>query len=285
MPQKDTPTPFRLAIVQMRVDGGQKARNLARAEQRIVEAAANAAKVVLLPEALTLGWTHPSAREQADPIPEGESCRRLSECAKRYDVYVCAGLVESSRDGIFNAAVLLGPTGELLVHHRKINELEIGHADYQLGDRLQVVTTPWARFGVMICADAFARGQVISRALGLMGADVILSPCAWAVPATHDNAREPYGKLWLDNYGAVARDFQLWIVGASNVGQLEAGPWAGHLCIGCSLLVGPDGKQVLRGPYGADADAILYADVTPKARPAQGDGWVKFWAANSEAGV
>jgi predicted amidohydrolase len=172
---------------------------------------------------------------------------------------------------------LFGPKGDLLLHHRKINELEIGHACYDLGDRLQVVQTPAAVFGLMICADAFARGQVVSRSLGLMGAEVILSPCAWAVPVEHDNVREPYGKLWLDNYGPVSRDFQLWIAGASNVGPLDAGPWAGRQCIGCSLLVGPDGKQVLMGPYGREADVILYAEVTPAKRPAQGDGWEKLW--------
>jgi predicted amidohydrolase len=269
---------FRLAMVQMRVDGGAKETNLARAEARIAEAAQHGAQVVLLPEAFTLGWTHPSSRAGADPIPEGESCRRLSDCAKRHRVHVCAGLVEATAEGVFNAAVLLGPEGELLLHHRKINELEIGHACYDLGDRLQVVKTPLAVFGVMICADAFARGQIISRTLGLMGAEVIVSPCAWAVPADHDNAREPYGKLWLDNYGPVARDFQLWIAGTSSVGSLTAGPWAGRHCIGCSLLVGPDGKQVFMGPYGCEAETILYAQITPSNRPAQGDGWEKVWA-------
>ena len=96
----------------------------------------------------------------------------------------------------------------------------------------------------------------------MMGAKVILSPCAWAVPADHDNYREPYGQLWLDNYCPVARDFRIWIAGASNVGPLTAGPWAGHKCIGCSLLVGPDGQQVLMGPYGEEADIVLYAQLT-----------------------
>ena len=269
--------PFRLAMVQMRVDGGCKEKNLRRAEERIAEAAGQGAQVVLLPEALTLGWTHPSSREEAEPIPAGESCRRLSELACRHRVYICAGLIESSRRQVFNAAVLLSPAGELLVHHRKINELELGHTCYDLGDRLQVAKTSLAVFGVMICADGFARGQVISRTLGLMGAEVILSPCAWAVPADHDNTREPYGRLWRDNYGPVARDFRLWIAGASNVGQLTAGPWAGRSCIGCSLLVGPDGKQELMGPYGAEADAILYAEIHPTTRPAQGDGWEGLW--------
>jgi predicted amidohydrolase len=252
---------FRLALVQMRVDGGQRAANVARAEERIAEAARRGAQVVLLPEAFTLGWTHPSAASEAEPIPEGEVFRRLCQCARRHSVYLCAGLVEQSGPKVFNAAVLLGPDGRLLLHHRKIHELEIAHDCYALGDRLHVAATPLGTFGLMICADGFAPGQVLARSLGLMGADLILSPCAWAVPADHDQAREPYGRLWLDNHGAVARDYALWIAGTSSVGWITAGPWSGRKCIGCSLLVGPDGRQVLMGPYGVDADVVLHHDV------------------------
>jgi predicted amidohydrolase len=125
--------------------------------------------------------------------------------------------------------------------------------------------------GVMICADAFARNQVVARTLALMGAEVILSPCAWAVPAEHDNAREPYGQLWLDNYCPVAGDFGVWIAGCSNVGGITDGPWRGRKCIGSSLVVGADGKVKLRGPYGVDAETMLRVTVTP-ARRARGDG-------------
>ena len=135
----------------------------------------------------------------------------------------------------------------------------------------------------MICADAFARGQVVSRTLGLMGADIILSPCAWAVPADHDNAKEPYGQLWLDNYCPVARDFRLWIVGVSNVGRLDDGPWKGRKCIGCSLVVGPDGGKVLMGPYGAGAEAMLYTDINLEPRSARGDAWERLWNAEQDS--
>lgn len=269
---------FKLALAQMRVEGGAKAANLRRAQTMIANAAAAGAQVVVLPEALPVGWTHSAARELADPIPEGESCRLLRQAARRHRLFVCAGLVERAGRQLFNAAVLLSPTGHLLVHHRKINELEIGQHLYALGDRLQVARTALGCFGVMICADAFARGQVISRSLGLMGAEVILSPCAWAVPADHDNARQPYGQLWLDNYCPVARDFRLWIAGVSNVGWLTDGPWAGRKCIGCSLVVNPAGQPVLRGPYGPDAEALLVVEVTPQPRPAQGTGWDRVWA-------
>ncbi len=268
---------FRLALVQMRVTGGRKPENLAHAEARITEGARAGAQVILLPEALNLGWTDPSSAREAELIPDGESCRRLSELARQHAVYVCAGLIERNGGRVFNSAVLLGPDGRLLLHHHKINELEIGQPYYSLGDHLSVAPTPLGTFGLMICADAFARDQVIARSLALMGADVILSPCAWAVPADHDNTREPYGRLWRDNYGPVARDFSIWIAGASSVGWIAAGPWAGRKCIGCSLIVGPDGQPVQMGPYGVDADVLLYADVQPLPRPAQGDGWVQHW--------
>jgi predicted amidohydrolase len=250
-----------LAMVQMRVDGGRKAANLARAEERISEAALQGAEVIVLPEAMPLGWTHPSAKDLADPIPGGESCERLRAAARRHRVYVCSGLVERAGDRIYNTAVLIDPSGEQLILHRKIHELDFAQDLYARGDRLQVADTPFGRIGVMICADGFAPGQVIGRALALMGARVILSPCAWAVPADHDNSREPYGTLWIDNYGLIARRFGIWIAGASNVGPITAGPWQGRKCIGNSLLIGPDGRPVVTGPYGEEAETILIARV------------------------
>jgi hypothetical protein len=106
-----------------------------------------------------------------------------------------------------------------------------------------------------------------------MGAQVILSPCAWAVAADHDNDREPYGGLWRGCYGPVAKDFHLWIAGVSNVGWLTAGPWEGRQCIGSSLVIGPTGEAVLQGPFGRDAETILYVDIDPPVRPARGCGW------------
>lgn len=247
----------------MRVEGGCKEANLRRATDRIAEAVGQRAQVVVLPEAMNLGWTHPYARTSADEIPGGLSCEMLCQAARRHRVYVCAGLAERAGDKLFNSAILIEPGGKVILHHRKLNELDIGRELYAIGDRLGVAPTPFGTFGVMICSDAFAPGQVISRTLGLMGADIILSPCAWAVPAEHDNQQEPYGKLWLDNYCPVARDFGLWIFGVSNVGWLTDGPWKGRKCIGCSLAIGPGGKQVVMGPYGEAAETILYVDIGP----------------------
>lgn len=267
---------FKLALIQMRVEGGQPDQNLARAIGLIAAAAISGAQVILLPEAFTLGWTHPSALELAEAIPQGLSCRALMAAAVQHNVYICAGLIERNGETIFNSAVLIDPQGQVVLLHRKLNELELAHHLYAQGDHLGVVKTPLGTFGLMICSDAFAPTQVISRTLGMMGADVILSPSSWAVPAEHDNSDTPYGSLWLEHYGAVARDFKIWIAGVSNVGWLRAGPWSGQQCIGCSMVISPSGEPALIGAYGVDAEGILYADIEPLARPARGTGWANL---------
>jgi predicted amidohydrolase len=272
---------FKLALVQMQVAGGRKEANLKRAGAMIAKAAAGGADVILLPEAMNLGWTHPSSPQEADPVPDGRTCAVLRAAARQHQCYVCSGLVERDGEKVFNSAVLINPRGEVLLLHRKLNELEIGHSYYDQGDRLGVVHTPVGTLGVMICADGFAHGQVISRALGYMGAQVVLSPSAWAVPADHDNQKEPYGALWRQCYQPVAKDFRLWIAGASNVGWLTAGPWEGWKCIGCSLVVGPTGEVILQGPYGAEVETILHVEVEPWPRPARGCGWEAYWSQSS----
>lgn len=269
---------FKLALIQMRVLGGRKEDNLRHAQALIARAARSGASVIVLPEAMTLGWTDRSARKEADAIPDGQSCQMLRSAARAHGVYLCSGMIEKENDCIFNAAVLISPEGSVLIQYRKLNELDIGHDLYQLGDRLHVVPTPLGTFGLMICADAFAHGQVIARTLGYMGADIILSPSAWAVPAEYDNDKEPYGQLWLDSYCPVARDFQIWIAGVSNVGWITDGPWKGRQCIGSSLVVAPSGEPVLRGPYGVDAETILTVDVELAKRPAQGTQWGELWS-------
>jgi predicted amidohydrolase len=246
----------------MLVEPGQMEANLTRAEERVREAAARGAQLVVLPEALDCGWTHPSAREHAGPIPGGAACERLRAAARREGVHLCAGLIEAAGEQRFNAAVLFSPEGHLLLHHRKIHELDLAHDLYCRGDRLAVAQTPLGTLGVMICADAFAPGEVISRTLALMGAQLIVSPCAWAVPADHDQAREPYGELWRGCYGRVACEYGVWIAGASNVGPITAGAWAGRKCIGCSLVVGPEGSSVAQAPYGENAESLLVVDVS-----------------------
>lgn len=239
----------------MLVCGGQPEANLASAEAFIEQAARSGADVVLLPEALDYGWTHPAAREAV----AGRSLDRLARAARSNGVFVCAGLIEPVGDSLFNAAYLIDRNGEVLTRHRKINELDIARDLYSVGDTADAIAeTEFGRLGVHICADGFAEGQWISRELAAKGGYGILSPCAWAVPADFTGV---YGQLWRDNYAPVARECGIWIAGCSNVGAMEAGPWAGRRCIGNSMVFDAGGRELLTGPFGEDAAALLIVEL------------------------
>src|SRR5262245_8251001 len=114
-------SPFKLALIQMLVQGGNKIANLNHADRMVGEAVRAGAQVVLLPEAFDLGWTHPSVRAEASPIPGGDVFERLRKLAVAHKIYLCAGLTEKDGSKVFNSAILLGPQGELLLCHRKLN--------------------------------------------------------------------------------------------------------------------------------------------------------------------
>ena len=274
---QDGSKPFKLAVAQMRVIGGALDTNVEHAAAMIAEAADKGAQLVLLPEAMDLGWTDPSALTMAQEVPGGKTASMLSHMAKKLKIYICSGLTEKDGETVYNSAVLFDPSGELILLHRKINELDIGHPYYALGRSLKVVQTDLGAIGLIICADASTGSREILRTLGYMGADIILSPSAWAVPADHDNMKEPYGGMWRDAYKPVASDFRIWIASCSNVGWMTGGPWKGWRTIGCSMVIGPGGSEILNAPYGEDADTILYVDITPEPRPGQGTTWHDYW--------
>ena len=253
--------PFKLALIQMKVIGGDKTTNLQHACELITQAADNGANVMLLPECFDVGWLSDAAHSEAEPIPDGLVCRMLMKSAQEQGVDICAGITERAGDLIYNSAIYIDSSGTVSRQHRKINELDIGQSCYAQGNCLSVISTTYGHIGLMICADGFAQHQVLSRSLCEMGADVILSPCAWAVPADHNPITEPYGDLWRENYIPVAQEYSIWIAGVSNVGVINSGPWSGRHCIGCSLVIDPHGKEILQGPYGKDAETILYVDM------------------------
>lgn len=247
-------------MAQILVEGGRPDRNLARAVDAITAAGETGCDFVVLPECLDVGWTDPSAATLAEKIP-GHRSDVLCRAAAESGIYVVAGLVERSDSKLFNAAVLVSADGGILLKHRKINELDFARSLYATGKSLEVADTRFGSVGVNICADNFPDSLDIARALGWMGARIILSPCAWAVAADHDNEREPYGGLWKQSYTALAASHRIPVVGVSNVGWITGGPWEGRKCIGCSLAVSADGCVAAEGPYGEDAEALVRVEI------------------------
>jgi predicted amidohydrolase len=185
------PINFKLAMAQMLVEGGQADRNLKRATGMTRQAADQGCAIVVLPECLDLGWTDSAARELAQLIP-GPHSDVLAQAAQQASIHMVAGLTERAGERIYNAAVLISPEGNILLKHRKINIMEIAQDLYSTGDSLAVAKTPLGTIGINICADNFPNSLVFGHSLARMGAQLLLSPCAWAMPPEHDNAQEPF---------------------------------------------------------------------------------------------
>jgi predicted amidohydrolase len=278
-----TTVKHRVGMAQMLVAGGQPETNLDRADTFIHDAAGKGCRLVVFPECMDLGWTDPSARRLAQPIP-GPNSERLSRAAKQHGLYVAAGLVERAGERLYNSAVLIDPRGEIVLVHRKINELEIAHDLYEIGDRLAVAHTELGTLGISICADNFPNSLVIGHTLARMGAQLLLSPSAWAVDAEHDNRIEPYGALWRSAYGELGRLYDLPVIGVSNVGWLTDGPWKGRKAIGCSLATDHRGDVIAEGPYGEAAEALIVVDVDLRLPRATGTRIAEDLSARGYAG-
>ena len=256
---------IKLAMGQMLVEGGQPQENLARAVEMIAQAGRQGCQIVVLPECLDLGWAHPAAGQLAAEIP-GPASGMLCQAATEARLYVVAGLTERAGSRIYNAAVLIDARGRVLLKHRKINLLDIEQGVYCTGDRLAVAETAHGVIGVNICADNFPDALVLGHSLARMGAQILLSPSAWAVPAEHDPIAEPYGALWEGSYRSLASLYEMPVVGVSNVGWITGGPWAGRKCIGCSLTMGADGVVLAKGAYGVDAQELIVVELTLRRR-------------------
>ena len=161
-------TSFLAGMGQILVEPGCPQANLNRAVDVIRQAASQGCRLVVLPECLDLGWGEPAARDLAQPI-SGSHVQRLQTAAQKNRIHVAAGLVERAGPRLFNAAVLIGPSGDILLHHRKINELDICLDLYSVGDRLGVSETELGTIGLNICADNFSNSLAIGHVLCRMG--------------------------------------------------------------------------------------------------------------------
>jgi len=243
----------KVAIVQMRVEMGQKEANLARALAGIDEAASRGADVVVVPECPYIGWLCTQARELAEPVP-GPISRALADAARRHGVFVCSGLTEQSGEAYYNAALLFDRLGRLILKHRKINELEVGLTLYRRGHKLAAVDTELGLLGVNICADNWV--PCIDQTLFCMGVRLVLSPCAWACDVGQE---QPNSQSIRQRLVRRTRESGVYLVTANSVGTLTGGPWQGRILHGRSLVYGPGGREILAADF--NAEQVLLCEI------------------------
>src|SRR5205807_2674432 len=144
----------------------------------VKEAAANGAKIVVLPETAVTGylsqdlvtnWHVPGMpldpkfrgkdpKAFAEPVP-GPSTKHFCALAKDLGIYLTIPLLEVDAAGgkprYFNTVCLASPTGELVTHYRKLTPWPHPEQSWATpGDRgVQTHDTEYGRVGLGICFD------------------------------------------------------------------------------------------------------------------------------------
>ena len=230
---------------------GELAANRERSCASIAAAAAQGARVVVVPELASSGYVFRDAEEAralAEPA-DGPTVSAWAELAREHDLVVVGGFCERDDEGRpRNSAVLIdGPRGVRAVY-RKAHLWDREDVVFVAGDAPPpVVETPAGRIGVMVCYDLEFPEWV--RLAALAGADLLCVPVNW--PAAPRPAGERASEVVRAQ--AAAATNRMFVAVAGRVGVERGVDW-----IGGSIIVDPDGFP-LAGPADRDDERTLLA--------------------------
>lgn len=237
---------LKIAMAQIFCLDGDRSGNFVRIENAIREARAGEVDIVCFPETVILGWVNFDAHERAHPIP-GEDSERFCELAKRYEIYLCAGLAEKCGAKLYDSAVLIDEKGRILLKHRKINILtELMSPPYTPGNEVNAVDTEFGKVGLLICADTH-KNDILERMADLKP-ELLLVPYGYA--EKEENWPE-HGKELVRVVKNAGLKTGAVVIGPNLVGEITKGPWKGRIFGGHSVAADKNGKTLT---IGADRD-------------------------------
>lgn len=210
------------------------------------------ADLIVLPELAFSGYFFDSteqARQLAEPIPDGPSCRLLAGLAAETGSTLVAGVAERAGETLYNSAVVVTPRGVLGTYrktHLYYEEAlhfapgDTGFPVWTLADRAGASY----RLGVMICFDWFFPEAIATLAAG--GADVVAHPSNLVMP--HCPSAMPYRALEAGVFTATANR-----TGSESNGRESLG------FIGQSTICSPRAETLAQAPD--HGDAVIRAEI------------------------
>ena len=234
------PRLVKLATIHHRPRGTKSSlENLNQFADFIAQAGQKSADIVCLPEAATMVGTGQNYVSAAEPVP-GPTTKFLGDLARKYELYIVAGILEREGDVVYNTAVLIDRKGALAGVYRKVSlpreEIEGGVTP---GTTIPVFDTDFGRIGIMICWDVSF--PEVARTLALQGAEVILMPI-WGGNLTLTEARAIENQVFLvtstynmksaifDRTGQIleeATDDNPLVITEVDLNKVEMWPWLG----------------------------------------------------------
>jgi predicted amidohydrolase len=232
-----------VAICQIQAIDSDREGNFLRIENAVKEAKSLDAQIVCFPETIILGWVNPEAHEKAREIP-GEDADRLCQIARVNKIFLCVGLAEKSGENLYDSALLIDDTGEIVLKHRKCNILSnLMDPPYTPGEKVDVVQTKFGKIGLLICADTFTFEPWTNylEKMAELEPDLVLVPYGWAKTAEHwPETGDELAEVVIQS----ARGIGAPVIGTNLVGMISNGPWTGWIYGGLSVAADANGEII-----------------------------------------
>ena len=161
------------------------AANLAHAEKLVRQAAADGAKIILLPELFERPYFCQERRYDyyayATPVAENPAVKRLSAVAKELEVVLPVSFYEKDGTRLFNSIAMLDTDGSVMGVYRKTHIPDDHYYQEKFyftpgNTGFKVWETRYGKVGVGICWDQWF--PEAARSMALLGADILLYPTA-----------------------------------------------------------------------------------------------------------
>jgi predicted amidohydrolase len=234
----------RVAAVQHDIVWEDPAANFSRLAPMIAAAAADDARLVVLTEMYSTGFSMDT--ERLAESPDGPSTRFLVDQARAHGVWVCGSVParEEGADRPTNCLVLAGPGGDLR-RYRKIHPFSYGreHEHYAAGTEHVTVTVEGLRLSLFVCYDLRFADEFWALAE---------HTDAYVVVANWPAARRDH---WRTLLRARAIENQAYVIAANRVGSGGGLDYAGD-----SMIVGPFGETVA---FAGGGETTIAGDVDP----------------------
>jgi predicted amidohydrolase len=245
---------LRVAAVQLN-SGADQGANLATADRLTRAAAAQGAKLIVLPEKWPVMGSEQELRGSAEGL-DGAAISWARETARELGVDLVAGSFLEALPGqekLANTSVHVGPDGEVMALYRKIHmfDVEVEGRVYreseleQPGEEIVLSrTADGVELGLSVCYDL--RFPELYRILAVRGARIITIPAAFTLATTRDH--------WETLVRARAIEDQAFVIAANQVGRHPAGQHSG----GRSMIVDPWGVVLAQA---ADSEGAIVAEL------------------------
>ena len=210
----------KVAICQLLIEGGEPQRNINRAEIYIKKASENNCDLIILPECSDLGWTHPSALDEAETIP-GKWSDMYCDFSKKFKISICVGLTEKSENCIYN--LQLYRMWKDNKSTQKINILKEAKKFYSCGKKIEVFNCKLGNCAISICSD---NTKIINYSIRNASRYYYF---AFFLTIENDNIEESPYEQRAETMEKVTNDYQNIFISATSVGYIVGGPFEGKM--------------------------------------------------------